>query len=123
MPGDDPAKQDESHDWRSEVDWPHARRMIRWHALYWAFGALQALLYLAGWLTGVARVLIGAADYLAWAALLVMLWRVVPRPRARVGSAYAVSGRAFLLLIGFMASLAAYLVLLALIGLGTMRLG
>jgi hypothetical protein len=119
----DPAERDPSYDWRSEVNWPHVRRLIRWHALYWAFGATQAALYWAGMLVGVTRTLIGVADYLAWAVLLVMSFRVISRPRGSQGSAYMVSPRTFLVLGAFLVSLCAFIVLLSLIGLDTVELG
>ena len=43
----DPAERDPDYDWRSEVDWPHVRRLILLHGLYWALGAAQVALYRA----------------------------------------------------------------------------
>jgi hypothetical protein len=118
----DPAGHGPDYDWRSEVNWPLVHRLIRWHSLFWAFGAAQLVLYWAGRLVGVARTLIGVADYLIWAVLLVMSMRLVARPRYARGSSHMVSPRTFLILIAFIASLGAYIVLLALIGLGTVKL-
>ena len=118
----DPAERDPHYDWRREVDWPHVRRLIRLHGLYWAFGAAQGVLYGAGLLEGAARTLLGVADYLAWAALLVLSFRIVARPRYERGGDTVVSWRTFLVLLGFIASLCAYLLLLDLIGMGTIEL-
>jgi hypothetical protein len=118
----DPAERDPDYDWRTEVNWPHVRRLMRLHGLYWASGAAQAVLYWAGLLEGATRTLLGIADYLAWAALLVLLAPIVARVRYRSGSAHVVSPRTFLILVAFMASLFAYILLLDLIGLDTIEL-
>lgn len=118
----DPAERDLNYDWRTEVNWPHVRRLIRLHGLYWAFGAAQAALYQAGILVGTTRTLVGVVDYFAWAALAVLLVRVVARPRYYQGSAHVVSPRTFLILVAFMASLFAYILLLSLIDMDTIEL-
>ena len=118
----DPAERDPNYDWRTEVNWPHVRRLVLWHGLYWAFGAAQAALYLAGMLVGAIRTLVGVVDYLAWAALLVLLMRVVARARYYQGSAHVVSPRTFLIVVAFMASLCAYILLLSLIDMDTIEL-
>jgi hypothetical protein len=118
----DPAERDPDYDWRTEVNWPHVRRLIALHGAYWAFGAVQAALYRAGLLTGATRTLFGLADYLAWAVLLVLLFRIVRRARYHRGGNTVVSGRTFLILIAFMVSLFAYIVLLDAIGLDTIEL-
>jgi hypothetical protein len=118
----DPAERDPNYDWRIEVNWPHVRRLVRLHGLYWGFGAAQAALYLAGMLVGATRTLVGVVDYLAWAALLVLLARVVARARFYRGSAHVVSPRTFLILVAFMASLCAYILLLSLIDMDTIEL-
>ena len=118
----DPAAHDPSYDWRTEINWPRVRRLILLHGLYWAFGAVQAVLYHAGLLEGATRTLFGIADYLAWAALLVLLFRIVRRARYHRDGNTVVSGRTFLILVAFMASLFAYIVLLDRIGLDTIEL-
>lgn len=118
----DPAERDPDYDWRTEVNWPHVRRLILLHGLYWAFGAFQAVLYRAGLLGGATRTLFGVADYLAWAVLLILLAPIVARARYRSGSAHIVSPRTFLILIAFIASLCAYILLLTLIGMDTIEL-
>jgi hypothetical protein len=53
---------------------------------------------------------------------LVLLAPIVARVRYRSGSAHVVSPRTFLILVAFMASLFAYILLLDLIGLDTIEL-
>ena len=118
----DPAERDPDYDWRTEVNWPHVRRLILLHLLYWALGAAQAALYRAGLLTGATRTVLGIADYLAWAALLILLAPLVKRARYESGANTVVSWRTFLILIAFIASLCAYILLLDLIGMGTIEL-
>ena len=118
----DPAERDPDYDWRGEVDWPHVRLLIRLHGLYWAFGAAQGVLYWAGLLDGIPRTLLGIADYLAWAVLLILLAPLVRRPRYQRGGDTVVSWRTFLVLLAFIASLCAYLLLLDRIGMGTIEL-
>ena len=118
----DPAGRDPDYDWRTEVNWPHVRRLILLHGLYWTSGAAQAALYRAGLLTGATRTVLGIADYLAWAALLILLAPLVKRARYRSGANTVVSWRTFLILAGFIASLCAYILLLDLIGMGTIEL-
>lgn len=118
----DPAERDPNYDWRTEVNWLHVWRLIRLHGLYWAFGAAQAALYQAGMLVGATRTLVGVVDYLAWATLAVLLFRVVARERYHRGSAHVVSPRTCLILVAFMASLCAYILLLSLIDMDTIEL-
>ena len=118
----DPADRDPHYDWRSEVNWPHVRRLIRLHCLYWAFGGAQVALYHAGLLVGTFRTLLGVADYLAWAVLCVLLAGVVARARYHQGSNQIVSPRTFLILFACIASLCAYIGLLSLIGMDTIEL-
>jgi hypothetical protein len=54
--------------------------------------------------------------------LLVLLFRIVRRARYHRGGNTVVSGRTFLILIAFMVSLFAYIVLLDAIGLDTIEL-
>ena len=117
----DPAERDPNYDWRTEVDWPHVRRLILLHALYWAFGAAQATL--SGRHAGRRHQDAGRRRrYLAWAALAVLLVRAVARARYYRGSAHVVSPRTFLILVAFMASLCAYILLLSLIDMDTIEL-
>ncbi len=118
----DPAERDPDYDWRTEVNWPHVRLLILLHGLYWGLGAAQAVLYRAGLLTGATRTVLGIVDYLAWAALLILMAPLVARARYRSGSAHVVSWRTFLILVAFIASLCAYLLLLDLIGMDTIEL-
>ncbi len=118
----DPAGRDPNYDWRTEVNWPHVRRLILFHGLYWVFGAAQVALYQAGMLVGATRTLVGVVDYLAWAVLAVLLFRIVARARYYRGSAHVVSPRTFLILVGFVASLFAYVVLLNQIDMDTIEL-
>ena len=118
----DPAERDPIYDWRTEVNWHLVRRLILLHGLYWLFGAAQVALYQAGMLTGATRTLVGVVDYLAWAVLAVLLFRIVARARYYRGSAHVVSPRTFLILVGFVASLFAYVVLLNLIDMDTIEL-
>lgn len=118
----DPASRDPDYDWRTEVNWPHVRRLMVLHAIYWGFGVAQVVLYWAGLLTGGVRTLIGIIDYLVWAALLVLSFGVVARTRTGPDSAGNVSGPTFLILFAFVASLCAYIVLLSVIGLDTIEL-
>jgi len=118
----DPDTPDAEHDWRRELDWPLVRRLVRLHGLYWAYGALLAALYYAGVLTGATRTVLGLAVYLGGGALLVLSMRIVARPRRVRGGRHFVSGRTFLILLAFMASLFAYVGLLELIDLGTIEL-
>jgi hypothetical protein len=118
----DPARREPNDDWRTEVHWPRVRRLILLHALYWTFGAAQAALYQAGMLVGATRTLAGIVDYAAWGALAVLGMRIVARTRSSRGSAHRVSPPTFLILVGFMASLCAYIVLLSLIDMDTITL-
>jgi len=118
----DPAERDPDYDWRSEVNWPHVRRLILLHGLYWALGAAQVVLYRAGLLEGATRTVLGIADYLAWAVLLFLLAPIVARARYQRGPDMVVSWRTFLILIAFIASLCAYILLLDLIGMDTIEL-
>jgi hypothetical protein len=118
----DPAKREPNDDWRTEIHWPRVRRLILLHALYWTFGAAQAVLYQAGILVGTTRTLAGIVDYATWGVLAVLGMRIVARTRCSRGSAHRVSPPTFLILVGFMASLGAYIVLLSLIDMGTILL-
>ena len=119
---DGPARGSADGDWRAQINWPQVRRLVVLHILYWAFGAVQVALYWAGMLAGPARTVLGIADYLAWAVLLVLLGRLIVRPLHGRGSAYMVDPRGFLILAAFMASLVAYIGLLGLIDMGTIML-
>ncbi len=118
----DPADRDPDYDWRREVDWPHVRRLLLLHGIYWAFGAVQVALYLAGLLDGAVRMVLGIAAYIAWAVLLFLSFRIVARARYQRGGDTVVSWRTFLVLCAFIASLCAYLLLLDAIGLDTIEL-
>ena len=118
----DPAERDPNYDWRTEVNWPLVRRLILLHGLYWVFGAAQVALYQAGMLAGATRSIVGVVDYLTWAVLLVLLFRIVVRPRYFRGSAHLVSPQTFVILVGFIASLCAYIVLLSQIDMDTIEI-
>ncbi len=118
----DPTERDPNYDWRTEVNWPHVRRLILLHGLYWLFGAAQVALFQVGMLTGATRTLVGVIDYLAWAVLAVLLFRIVAQARHIRGSVHLVSPRTFLILVGFITSLCAYVVLLSLIDMDTIYL-
>jgi hypothetical protein len=104
------------------VNWPRVRRLIFLHGFYWAFGALQIALYRAGLLVGMTRTFAGLLDYVFWAILLVMLFPIISRVRYTQGSNHFVSGPTFLILIAFMGSLFAFILLLSFIGLDTVML-
>ncbi len=118
----DPAERDPIYDWRTEVNWHLVRRLILLHGLYWLFGAAQVALYQAGMLTGATRTLVGVVDYLAWAVLAVLLFRIVAQARHIRGSVHLVSPQTFLIWVGFIASLCAYVVLLSQIDMDTIEL-
>ncbi|MGY9107512.1 MAG: hypothetical protein ACKVG0_13505 [Alphaproteobacteria bacterium] len=118
----DPAQDNPDYDWRAEVNWPRVRRLIFLHGFYWAFGALQIVLYRAGLLVGMTRTFAGLLDYVFWAILLVMLFPIVSRVRYMQGANHVVSAPTFLILIAFMGSLVAFILLLSFIGLDTVML-
>jgi len=92
------------------------------HGIYWGSGVAQLEIYWAGGLAGMSRTLIGVADYLGWAVLLVLSFRIVARTRPGPDSAGRVNGPTFLILVAFLASLCAYILLLDQIGLDTIEL-
>ena len=118
----DPVQIDPQHDWRTEVNWPRVRMLALMHGFYWMFGAAMAGLYWVDLLVGPLRTILGIIGYIIWFLLILSLAGVVTRPRQVRGSAHMVSPQTFIILLSFMASLAAYTLLLGLIDLGTIIL-
>lgn len=116
-----------AEDWRGEIDWRRLRRVVALHAAVWVYGAVLAALYLLSQLHGPLRTALGIFGYLCVAVAMISGFTVLRRDRPpRREDAHSegttVSMRSFMLLFAFVLSACGFILLLALLGMGTIEL-
>lgn len=116
-----------AEDWRDEIDWRRLRRVLALHAAMWVYGAVLAALYLLQQLDGPLRTALGAFAYLCVAAAMISGFTLPrrnrpPRPEDTHSEGTTVSLQTFLLLFAFILSACGFILLLTLLGMGTIEL-